>query len=176
MLVNDRDTLETASIKKMSNMIQDKPLLKCMQQCSLRNICKHFLLSDVKNGKIACERTHLVRQYHFNKEKNFISQDPLPKYTLTRRVVIELKEHDGKPHALVNCDCKHIERESQICRHAWHIMNENPTLESFHPRLFKSYPQFMCKNEKHAEIIEKHKGLCHKLGGGMIFDSSSRSK
>ena len=102
-------------------------------------------------------------------------QDPLPKHTLTRKVTIKLVEHDGKKCIVPACDHKHIERERQICRDVRHMMPNVPTLQSFHPKCFKSHLQFMLKNEKNTEIVENYDGLCTTYGGVMI-DASTRKK
>ena len=140
MLVNDRDTSETALIKKLSNDVKTKPLQKCMQQYVERNAHKHHLMSEVTNGEAVQKRTYLIRQFNFDKSKLFASQDPLPRCTLARRVTVEFMEHDGKMCLVTNYDCRCIERESQTFRHVKHVMRDTPTLESFRPICFKSYP------------------------------------
>ena len=66
MLINQRDSEETALIKMLSNEIQKKPLEKCMQQHALRNVYKHHVLSEITNGQCIQERTCLTRQCSFD--------------------------------------------------------------------------------------------------------------
>ena len=63
-------------------------------------------------------------------------------------------DHDGEMHLVANCDCRHIECESQTFHHVNHIMWDTPILEYFHPRFSKSYPQFMHKIENTQKILK----------------------
>ena len=128
--------------------------------------------SELKNGDQVHERSYLIRQFNFDNSKSFVCQDPLPKHTLTRKVTIKLVEHDGKKFIVPACDCKHIERERQIFRHVRHTMPNVPTLQSFHPKYFKSHSQFILKNEQCTEIVENYDNSC-KTCGGVMIDAST---
>ena len=97
--------------------------------------------------------------------------DPLPRCKLTRRATIEFLEINGKMHLLSRCNCGYMNQESQTCRHVKHVMSQIPTLEHFHPRCFKSYSQFVCKNDEHTKIVEKCDTMFNDHDG-MMFDAS----
>ena len=79
-------------------------------------------------------------------------------------------------HLVAKCDLTCVASESHICRHAKHTMCGTSTLEYFHQRCFKSYSQFMHKNRKHTETVEKHDSIDKDLGGMICHVSSFNSQ
>jgi len=169
MVVNSRDTAEDTELKMLSRDVQIKILERYIKQYKLRNIFKHRILSEYKDGNLKThKRIYMVRQYHFDESYSISKNNPVPKYARTRHVTIQFTEWKGDACLITTCDCGYIYRERHLCRHVQHILNEKPCLDHFHPKCYKSYFNFMFRNDEYTNMIDQYDAL-FRLRKGLIF-------
>ena len=72
---------------------------------------------------------------------------------------MQIVEWNGVSFIIITCDCGYACREKHLCRHCQCVLNENPSLDHFHPKCYKSHFNFMFRNMECTKMIEEYDDL-----------------
>lgn len=115
-------------------------------------------------------RVFLVRKdYCQNDNGDHVEEsdnNPLPKYSRTRTVVLRQLDVDGDAYVSYECDCFYFMRKKCICRHLFRVLDWKPSYKLVFPECLKAYQTYIINDTDSFKkcrdltaLFKKHKSL-----------------